>query len=116
VVDSDRYLFACHRYIDMNPVRAGLAARPHRYPWSSHRCLARGERDVLVTIHPSIKALSETEDGRHRAYRALFDAHDDAEFDAIRRASRAGRSMLAGAPRTGRPRKMVSDTIFISGT
>lgn len=37
VIESDRYFLACHRYIDMNPVRAGPVKEPSDYPWSSHR-------------------------------------------------------------------------------
>jgi len=36
-IESDRYLLACTRYVDLNPVRAGMVARPEDYPWSSYR-------------------------------------------------------------------------------
>jgi len=36
LVTTDKYLITCHRYIDLNPVRAGLAAGPELYAWSSH--------------------------------------------------------------------------------
>jgi REP element-mobilizing transposase RayT len=45
IVDSDRYLLACMRYIELNPVRAGLVEHPERYPWSSHRANAFGVSD-----------------------------------------------------------------------
>src|SRR3954471_7167052 len=47
VIDSERYFFQCSRYIEMNPVRAGLAMRPVDYPWSSYRCNALGAFDGL---------------------------------------------------------------------
>lgn len=37
LVDADRYLLALVRYIHLNPVVAGMAAEPAKYPWSSHR-------------------------------------------------------------------------------
>ncbi|MCU7796535.1 MAG: transposase [Candidatus Thiodiazotropha sp. (ex Myrtea spinifera)] len=37
VVDADEYLMACVRYIEMNPVRAGIVDKPHKYEWSSYR-------------------------------------------------------------------------------
>src|SRR6187402_430264 len=37
IIQHDRYLLACHRYIDLNPVRARLTARPEDYVWSTHR-------------------------------------------------------------------------------
>ena len=35
LIDTDRYLMTCHRYIELNPVRAGLVQRPEEYGWSS---------------------------------------------------------------------------------
>src|SRR5688500_13119076 len=37
VVTDDAYLLACHRYIELNPVRAGMVAHPSEYAWSSYR-------------------------------------------------------------------------------
>jgi putative transposase len=79
LVDADKYLFACHRYIDLNPVRSGLASHPARYPWSSHRFYAYGNEDDLVTPHPVVLALGTTPERRHLAYRALFDHDLEAE-------------------------------------
>src|SRR6267143_4684214 len=42
-VHARRHLLACMRYIEENPVRAGLAAHPGGYPWSSYRANALGE-------------------------------------------------------------------------
>lgn len=47
LVDTDGYLLVCHRYIDMNPVRAGIAVRPAEYPWSSYRHYALGADDQM---------------------------------------------------------------------
>ena len=35
-IESERYLRVCARYLDLNPVRAGIVARPEEYPWSSY--------------------------------------------------------------------------------
>jgi putative transposase len=43
LLDSERYLLTCHRYIELNPVRAGMVADPAAYPWSSYRHNALGE-------------------------------------------------------------------------
>lgn len=51
VVDTDRYFLICQRYIELNPVRAGLCGHPVEFPWSSHRHYARGTPDDLVTPH-----------------------------------------------------------------
>ena len=117
VVKTDHYLMACHKYIDLNPVRAGLAASAADYRWSSHRHYAHDVRDDLVRAHSSILALAEDPSRLRSAYRNLFAsglAQDD--LDAIRAATRR-RRVLGEAPpasvhRRGRPPKMVSDTHF----
>ena len=118
IVTTDYYLLACHRYIDMNPVRSGLANYAADYRWSTHRHYSHGIRDEMVTGHSTIEDLAR-EDGRRReAYRLLFDAGlSPADLEVIRGALRRGRPLGDGRvyrPR-GRPRKMVSDTIFQAG-
>jgi putative transposase len=60
------------RYIEENPVRAGLAANPGAYPWSSYRANALGEDDALVTPHPHYCSLGRSADARRAAYTASF--------------------------------------------
>jgi putative transposase len=72
LVDSDRYLLACHRYIESNPVRAGMVARPQDFPWSSHRANALGSDDPLLTPHSVLTELGADAESRRRAYRHLF--------------------------------------------
>lgn len=92
-IGNRRLFLACHRYIEMNPVRSGLAATPGAYPWSSHRHHAMGETDPFVTQHPWHVALGDTERERCQAYAALFQEPDgDAAVDAIRRAISRQRS------------------------
>lgn len=70
-VGSDAYLFACGNYIEMNPVRARLAARPEDWPYSSYRTYAHGRHDPLVTLDPFYPTLGKTEKDRQRYYREL---------------------------------------------
>lgn len=73
VVDSKCYLLACYRYIEMNPVRAGMVGAPYEYPWSSYQSNA-GEIDNLwLDHHAEYLALGSSPMKRQRAYRALFD-------------------------------------------
>jgi putative transposase len=72
LVDGGRYLLACYRYIEMNPVRAGLAQAPGHYHWTSYRHNAQGYPDALVTEHEIYQGLGECPGSRCRAYRALF--------------------------------------------
>jgi len=74
VVDSEAYLITCYRYIELNPVRAGMVHDPRDYPWSSHRANALGGSDPLVTPHDVYLALGSKATPREAAYRALFGA------------------------------------------
>jgi putative transposase len=71
VIDSSRYFLTCCRYIDQNPVRAGMVRLPAAYRWSSNARLAHGVRDDLITEHPEYLSLGRTPAERQAAYRAL---------------------------------------------
>ena len=72
VVDTEEYLLTCYRYIEENPVRAGLAQNAAGYRWSSHAANAYGAEDSLVTPHERYEALGSTRETRQATYRALF--------------------------------------------
>jgi putative transposase len=65
-------LLSCMRYIEQNPVRAGLAPSPGAWRWSSYRCNALGEENALVTPHPHYYSLGRSPETRRAAYAALF--------------------------------------------
>jgi putative transposase len=71
-VHARRHLLACMRYIEENPVGAGLAAVPAAWPWSSYRCNALGAGDRIVTPHPHYCSLGRSPEARRAAYAALF--------------------------------------------
>jgi putative transposase len=73
IVDTDRYFFACSRYIERNPQRAELVESLDLYPWSSFHCNACGEIDPLITPHPLYAALGADQSVRCEAYRRLFE-------------------------------------------
>lgn len=90
-IDSEAYFIACMRYIELNPVRAGLAAQPGDYAWSSYRAHAEGRADPLVREHALYRALGATPAERQAAYRRLFDAPLAAAFvDEVRAATNGG--------------------------
>ena len=51
IVQAETYLLRCLRYIELNPVRAGMVDSPGAYRWSSFRANALGERNPLLTPH-----------------------------------------------------------------
>lgn len=98
LVEADSYLVACYRYIELNPVRAGMVSHPEDYRWSSYRANACGEPDASLTEHAAFLALGSTPDTRCAAYRELSRTElKSVLIDAIRRA--AACSVLLGSAR-----------------
>jgi putative transposase len=87
-VHVGRYLLSCMRYIELNPVRARVVARPGQHRWSSFRANALGQNDALLTPHAHYCALGRDAESRRAAYRALF--RDQASAVPSHRARRAG--------------------------
>lgn len=91
LIDSERYLLVCSRYIELNPVRARMVEQPGDYRWSSHRHNALGHTDALLTPHRLYESLGLDVVQRCTAYRALFNVQTDpAEIQAIRTATETG--------------------------
>jgi putative transposase len=90
-VDSEDYFLSCCRYIELNPVRAGLARSPRDYPHSSYRAHAYGEEDALARDHETYRALARSAGERQRVYRDLFRDDLPAELiDELRAATNGG--------------------------
>jgi len=51
IVCSDSHVLACYRYIELNPVRAGMVAAPEQYRWSSYAVNAEGRTSELLKSH-----------------------------------------------------------------
>ena len=95
--EAESYLLACQRYIELNPVRAGMVTHPADYRWSSFRANALGEPDPLLTPHPLYTALAADEGERRQAYRELFRHElDPGVIDEIRAATN-GNFALGGS-------------------
>ena len=89
LIDSDRYLLTCMRYIELNPVRANMVSDPADYRWSSHRANALAEPNGLVAPHETYLALGAFPGKCCAAYRALFaTALDRDEERALRQHTR----------------------------
>ena len=72
LLERDEDVLAVLRYIELNPVRAGLARRPRDYRWSSYRHHALGRDDEVVDACPAVCGLGSTACSRRAAYVALF--------------------------------------------
>ncbi|WP_417663503.1 transposase [Pseudomonas sp.] len=121
LLNEESYVLACYRYIEMNPVRAGMVDHPAEYRWSSYRVNAQGESSSLIKPHLLFSRLGEDSEQRASAYRELFRYElDPGLVDQIRSATNSnyalgsprfaaevanalGRRVVAGKP--GRPRR-----------
>lgn len=88
LTQTEDYVLACYRYIELNPVRAGMVARPQDYRWSSYHANGLGKPNMIITPHEQYLHLARDDADRREAYRALFRAHvDEALTDEIRDAT-----------------------------
>ena len=77
VVDTEQYLLTVMRYIELNPVRAGMVTHPRDYPWSSYArnaYAATGENSDWIKSHPQYLRVARSAAARLSSYRALFKA------------------------------------------
>jgi putative transposase len=90
-IDSDEYFISCCRYIELNPVRAGMVQHPREYKWSSYRAHAEGKRDPLAAEPAVFARLGKAGAERQLAYRNLFRQPLEQTFvDALRAATNGG--------------------------
>jgi putative transposase len=125
LVDSETYLLLCHRYIELNPVEAGMAPHAAAYPWSSHAHYAGLEVDTLITEHATFLSLGRDAAERQAAFRELFlhklDQKTVAQIretinagcalgsEAFLKAMEARLGRPVGPPKHGRPSKQNPD-------
>ena len=89
LIDGERYLLICSRYIEMNPVSANMVKHPSQYKWSSYMCNTHGVFNKLICHHEVYSRLGTNEDERQAAYASLFnDVVDENEFKIVRNAVR----------------------------
>jgi len=109
-ITSDRYFLACQRYIELNPVRAGVAKGPASFRWSSYKANAENQPNALLTPHDLYTALGKDAEERAAAYRALLDeAMDTDTLTRIRTATQSGFAIGdTPPPQRGRPRRKIA--------
>ncbi len=80
LIRDSRYVLACYRYIEMNPVRANMVKHPIEYPWSSYAANAAGKSAPGLLPHGEYLGLGSDEEKRQAAYRGLFDSELDQQL------------------------------------
>ncbi len=83
---DEKYLLAAARYVELNPVRAGLVKSPGAYPWSSAAAHLTGRDDMLVKVAPLLELVENW-------VTFLAEEYSEAEAEAIRRHERTGRPL-----------------------
>ena len=98
IVESARYVLACYRYVESNPVRAGMVSHPGSYPWSSHGANTGAHADPHLEAHPEFLALAAEEKQRFASYRDLFEVEVDGAFlQVLRDCTNAGLPIASDA-------------------
>lgn len=126
LVSSERYLLACMRYIELNPVRASMVGRPSAYLWSSYLVNVGLEASAWVSPHDVYKRLALSDNLRYQAYADLFIGQFEPELASdIHAAWQTGTPLgdnqfkeqieqllgqKVGQARRGRPRKKAEDS------
>jgi len=88
LVQSERYLFTCYRYIELNPVRARMARHPGEYRWSSYALNSRGATGWLTPRKEYLRLGSKPAE-RGRTYREMFRQElKQEDLDFVRQATR----------------------------
>lgn len=94
LVQEEHYVLAVYRYIEMNPVRAGMVSSPAAYAWSSYAINGLGKPSALCQPHACYLALAESEAERQQAYREMFKGEvNEALLCDIRSAAKSGMAL-----------------------
>lgn len=83
---DETYLYRCMRYIERNPVRAGLVVRPEDYPWSSARAHVFDIDDFVLSPIPLFYRVEDW-----RGYLSELDCEHD--LRAFRESSKSGKPL-----------------------
>ncbi|MBU1418557.1 MAG: transposase [Proteobacteria bacterium] len=98
IVSTIDYLPACCRYIELNPLRAGMVTDPLEYKWSSYGCKTTSRNDPVVDYHPTYLALGSNKKERREMYAEyVLDTIPDYEIKLIKEALQRGQ--LTGGER-----------------
>jgi putative transposase len=107
LVPSESYVLACYRYIELNPVRAGMVAAATQYRWSSYGANAEGKGNAFIRPHAAYDGLGLESEQRSRAYKNMCDQGVPAlVVEEIRKATRVGCAIGTRRRQRGRPSKL----------
>lgn len=91
IIDSERYLLSCMRYIELNAVRASMVDRPEEYYWSSFSSNAEADDNAIITPHDLYLSLGRNKEERSAMYSNMFKtAFVEEELKSIRAGTQTG--------------------------
>jgi putative transposase len=94
LVDDERYVMSCYRYIELNPVRAGMVANPADYHWSSYGANGLGQHDALVSPHALYQQIAISRPERLLLYREMVSTGiSEDDIEAIRQYAQRQRAL-----------------------
>ena len=73
LIENDSYLLDCGRYIERNPVRAGIVRDPAKYDWSSYNFYVNSMPNCLLSVDPLYAELAATPKERQKIYREYIE-------------------------------------------
>ena len=73
IIQEGKYLLECGKYVELNPVKAGMAENPEEYKWSSYRKYI-GQKNEIVDLDPEYEGLGEGEETRIKEYRRYVES------------------------------------------
>ena len=86
LVQSERYYFACSRYIDLNPLKSQIVSDPKEYQWTGYKSLAFGEAPpIIMDVHSLYEGLGANEQERRIAYKTLVFNYHGEDLDLLER-------------------------------
>jgi len=91
IIETDSYFMTCMKYIELNPVRAGIVKDPKDYYWSSYAANAYGKPNAIITVHELYSSSGSTNNERLENYRSFVsDKEKTLVFKNIRTCVQSG--------------------------
>ncbi len=98
LISTNEYLLACCRYVELNPVRAGIVGGPAGYRWSSYGCKTNQQNEEWLDLDPCYMGLGSTAKKRAEKYREWVEGTiPECEWQIIRQSLQRGQ--LTGSKR-----------------
>ena len=117
LIQKEDYLLSCGAYIELNPVRAGIANKPEGYPYSSYYFYAYGQKNPLIDPNPFYPGLAKSSEVRQKRYKEFTESqlkkkesYSAGNYIGTKRFEKKMKDLYGiekNSPKRGRPKKDV---------